>query len=183
MEIQFQLNQKKIAEFSERLEKILFQRQEAGILHNTPLWNEELVEVILSGDETKIIHFMDGEIHLGGEVGYLAGNHLRNLKNLIICSVSSICTKVLWQESIDSEMVYSIADACIQMVEGTEKEKELFEVATAYCLTLCRYIRKTGDSIIRWSGRQKNMCFNISTKKSSLKKWRNRWEHPRLTSE
>lgn len=142
MEIQFQLNQKKIAEFSERLEKILFQRQEAGILHNTPLWNEELVEVILSGDETKIIHFMDGEIHLGGEAGYLAGNHLRNLKNLIICSVSSICTKVLRQESIDSEMVYSIADACIQMVEGTEKEKELFEVATAYCLTLCRYIRK-----------------------------------------
>lgn len=144
MEIQFQLNQKKIEELSKRLEKILFQRQEAGILHNTPLWNEELVEVILSGDETKVLHFMEGEICLGGEAGSLSGNHLRNLKNLIICSVSSICTKVMRQDSVDYEMVYSIADACIQMVEETEKEEELFEVATAYCLTLCRYIRKNG---------------------------------------
>lgn len=50
MEIQLKWNQKKVDELASRLEKILFLRQESGVLHNTPLWNEaeredELLEV------------------------------------------------------------------------------------------------------------------------------------------
>lgn len=144
MEIQLKWNQKKMDELSSRLEKILFQRQEEGALHNTPIWNEDLVETILSGDEFRVRRFMEQKIRLEGEVGYFTGDSLRNFKNLIICSVSSISNKILREGDVDAEMVYSISDACIQMVEEAKKEEELLEVAAAYCLTLCRHIKKSG---------------------------------------
>lgn len=143
MEVQFKWNQKKMDELSKRLEEILFQRQESGMLHNTPLWNEDLVEAILSGEESRVRRFLEEKIRLEGEAGHLAGDRLRNWKNLMICVVSNICTKILRQEEMDSEIIYSIADACIQVVEEARAEEELLEVAAAYCLTLCRYIKKS----------------------------------------
>lgn len=142
MEIQLKWNQKKVDELASRLEKILFLRQESGVLHNTPLWNEALVEAIVSGDESRVQRFLKEKIRLEGEAGFLTRDHLRNLKNLLICSVTSISTKVMRENNIDSEMVYSISDASIQMIEEAEREDELLEVGAAYCLTLCRYIHK-----------------------------------------
>ena len=40
MKVQLKWNQDKMDELSHRLEKILFQRQESGILHNTALWSD-----------------------------------------------------------------------------------------------------------------------------------------------
>lgn len=142
MEIQLKWNQKKMDELTLRLEKILFQRQESGILHNTSIWNEGIVEAIISGDEFRIRRVMEQGIRLEGEAGYLTGEHLRNFKNLMICSVTSVSTKVMREGNADPEMVYSISDACIQMVEEAQSEDELLEVAAAYCLILCRHIKK-----------------------------------------
>lgn len=156
MEIQFIWNKKKTEELSRRLEKVLFQRQESGMLHNSPFWNERLVEAILGGDEERVKKFMEEKLYLGGEAGCLTENYRRNMKNLMICSVSSICTKIIMQEPASSEMIYSISDACIQMVEEAEREEELLEVGAAYCLTLCRYIRKTNAQYhpLVWQARE-----------------------------
>ncbi len=84
MEIQLKWNQKKVDELASRLERILFLRQESGVLHNTPLWNEALVEAIVSGDESRVQRFLKEKIRLKGEAGFLTRDHLRNLKNLLI---------------------------------------------------------------------------------------------------
>lgn len=142
MKIALKWNQTKMNELSHRLEKVLFLRQEAGILHNTSLWADEIFEAIASGDETRVQKLMEQEIHLHGEVGILARDQLRNMKDLMICSVANVTFRIIHEEVLDSEMAYSISDACIQMVEDTKSEEEIFEVAAAFCLTLCRYVNK-----------------------------------------
>ena len=117
MKVQLKWNQDKMDELSHRLEKILFQRQESGILHNTALWSEGIFEAVCSGDED-------------------------SLRDLVICSVATVTAHIIREGILDSEMAYSISDACIQMVEDTRREEELFEVAGAFCLTLCRHVKK-----------------------------------------
>lgn len=142
MRVALKWNQAKMDELSHRLEKVLFQRQEAGILHNTSLWADDIFEAIVSGEESQVQEFMEQEIHLHGEVGILARDQLRNMKNLMICSVANLTFRIIQEQVLDSEMAYSISDACIQMVEDTRLETEIFEVAAAFCLTLCRYVKK-----------------------------------------
>lgn len=129
-------------ELSYRLEKVLFQRQEEGILHNTSLWADDIFEAIASGDEHRVQNFLEHEISLNGEVGVLARDQLRNTKNLVICSVASATFRMIQEQILDSEMAYSISETCIQMVEDTKSEEEIFEVAAAFCLTLCRHVNK-----------------------------------------
>ena len=142
MKVKLKWNQNKIDELSHRLEKILFQRQESGILHNTALWADGIFEAVCSGDEAKVRQMMEQEIRLEGEAGVLAMDQLRSLKNLMICSVATVTSHIIREGILDSEMAYSISDACIQMVENTRREEELFEVAGAFCLTLCRHVKK-----------------------------------------
>lgn len=142
MNIKLNWNQGKMDELSNRLETILFQRQEAGILHNTSLWADEIFEAVASGDEAKVQKCLKQEITLHGEAGILARDQMRSLKNLTICSVANVIFRMIREEGMDSEMAYSISDACIQMVEDTRQEEEIFEVAAAFCLTLCRFVKK-----------------------------------------
>ena len=62
MKVQLKWNQDKMDELSHRLEKILFQRQESGILHNTALWSEGIFEAVCSGDEDRVRELMEQEI-------------------------------------------------------------------------------------------------------------------------
>lgn len=142
MQIRLRWNQNKMDELSHRLEDVLFQRQEAGLLHNTSLWVDGIFEAIVSGDEAKLRSCMEQEIQLNGEAGRLARDQLRNLKNLMICSVANVVFRMIREGFLDSEIAYSISDASIQMVEDTRREEEIFEVAAAFCLTLCRYVKK-----------------------------------------
>lgn len=142
MKVQLKWNQDKMDELSHRLEKILFQRQESGILHNTALWSEGIFEAVCSGDEDRVRELMEQEIRLEGEAGILARDPFRSLRDLVICSVATVTAHIIREGILDSEMAYSISDACIQMVEDTRREEELFEVAGAFCLTLCRHVKK-----------------------------------------
>lgn len=142
MRVQLKWNQTKMNELSHRLEKVLFTRQEAGILHNSYLWSENIFEAVASGDESRVQGLFGEEISLEGEAGVLARDQLRSVKNLMICSVASLISRITREEVLDSEIAYSISDACIQLVEDTQREEEIFEVAAAFCLTLCRYVKK-----------------------------------------
>lgn len=142
MKVQLKWNEDKMDELSHRLEKILFQRQESGILHNTALWSEGIFEAVCSGDEDRVRELMEQEIRLEGEAGILARDPFRSLRDLVICSVATVTAHIIREGILDSEMAYSISDACIQMVEDTRREEELFEVAGAFCLTLCRHVKK-----------------------------------------
>lgn len=142
MKVQLKWNQAKMDELAHRLENVLFQRQEAGILHNTSVWVDEIFEAVVSGEEARVRKLMETEIRLHGEAGTLARDQMRNLKNLMICSVANVIFRIIREEVLDSEMAYSISDACIQMVEDTRREEEIFEVAAAFCLTLCRCVKR-----------------------------------------
>lgn len=146
MKIQLKWNESKMNELSHRLEKVIFQRQESGILHNSFLWSEGIFEAVCSGDELKVRTLLEQEIYLEGEVGELARDQLRSFKNLLICSVANFTYRIIWEQILDPEMAYSISDACIQMVEDSKFENELLEAAAAFCLTFCRYVhKKTSD--------------------------------------
>lgn len=142
MKIQLKWNESKMNELSHRLEKVIFHRQESGILHNSFLWSEGIFEAVCSGDEAQVQKVMEQEIHLEGEAGELARDQLRNFKDLLICSVANLSFRIIREEILDSEMAYSISDACIQMVEDSQCENELLEAASAFCLTFCRYVQK-----------------------------------------
>ena len=115
MKVQLKWNQDKMDELSHRLEKILFQRQESGILHNTALWSEGIFEAVCSGDEDRVRELMEQEIRLEGEAGILARDPFRSLRDLVICSVATVTAHIIREGILDSEMAYSISDACIQM--------------------------------------------------------------------
>ena len=53
MKVQLKWNQDKMDELSHRLEKILFQRQESGILHNTALCQKEFSRQSAAGMRTE----------------------------------------------------------------------------------------------------------------------------------
>lgn len=142
MKIQLLWNEKKMNELSHRLEKVIFWRQESGMLHNSVLWADEIFEAICSGDERNVQKLMERELTFEGEAGVLARNELRNFKNLLICSVAHLTFRIIQKQMLDSEMSYSISDACIQMVEDAKDEEELMEIASAFCLTFCRYVQK-----------------------------------------
>lgn len=142
MKIQLIWNESKMNELSHRLEKVIFHRQESGILHNSFLWSEGIFEAVCSGDEVQVQKLMEQEIHLEGEVGQVANDRLRNFKDLLICSVANLSFRIIREQILDSEMAYSISDACIQMVEDSKCENELMEAAAAFCLTFCRYVQK-----------------------------------------
>lgn len=56
---------------------------------------------------------------------------------------------IIREEILDSEMAYSISDACIQMVEDSQCENELLEAASAFCLPFVDMYKKERQSIIQ----------------------------------
>jgi AraC-like DNA-binding protein len=141
MKVQLTWKKEKMDELSHRLENIIFQRQESGILHNSFLWFEGIFEAVCSGEEERVQKVIEQEIRLEGEAGVLAKERVRSLKNLVICSVANLSFRIIREQILDAEMAYSISDACIQMVEETKGEEEIFEIAAASCLIFCRYVK------------------------------------------
>ena len=121
MKIKFIWNEAKVSEFSKRLEKVLFERQEDSLLHNSFIWSESLFEAICSGDEERVRKIMEQEIQMNGQVGTLAKDWMRNAKNLMICYVANLTYRMIRDQALDEEIAYSISDEKIVIDQMTEQ--------------------------------------------------------------
>ena len=116
----------------EKISEILFERQEAGCLHNSLEWGIEIYENIKREEKKEIIRLF--EKCRKWKYGILAEEELRSAKNAAICLLSFIAQTAIYEKLIDSELCYSVSDACIQMVECSQTKSEVLTNLYASCL-------------------------------------------------
>lgn len=112
------LDEELLEKYDRKMEEIMFGRQEAGVLHNSPEWAEQMYDSIKNFDQDrmrKLLLIADGR-----KPGILAEDEIRSEKNIGICMISAYVNFAIRDKLIDSEYGYSITDACIQMIEQAE---------------------------------------------------------------
>lgn len=123
-------------DYGRRVSQILFVRQENGILHNSFEWAYSFYECVknyeLDGLED-LLQVSQQE----WEIGVLGPTELRSSKNACLCLVSYIAQTALMERLMDNERMYSICDACIQLIEEckTRREVLLRTYASLYIMT------------------------------------------------
>lgn len=117
------ISQKYLKEYDKKISEIMFVRQEAGVLHNSFEWAYQVYDCVKNYRMEKleeIIHSRDQWKH-----GVLADDTLRSSKNLAICLYSFVVQFAIQERVVDNELMYSVSDACIQLVERADNVKEV----------------------------------------------------------
>lgn len=117
-----------IRKLQERTEQVLFERQEYTLLHNSSEWSEEIFFYIDRCDIDGLRERLNQGMLMTGVPGYYTSNQLRNMQDLGISFVLGICYHTIAERLIDSEISYSIADACIQMIESSTSVENVVNI-------------------------------------------------------
>ena len=134
-----------------RLAQICFIRQEAGILHNTYEWGDTLYSFVKSGDVDSLTEFYYQERNW--VPGMPTDDPLRDGKINAVSLISVIANFVARDKLVESELGYTIADACIQLVEESKTLREVQHNAFAgiykYTLLVQEYRQRTYHPLIQ----------------------------------
>lgn len=113
-----------LEQYDKKLEEIMFGRREAGVMHNSYEWGEQLYQAVTEHNAEKMKELLLSPQK--GKVGILAKEDIRSAKNLAICAVSAMIHYALRDKFIDAETVYSISDAVIQIIEEADSVSEVW---------------------------------------------------------
>ena len=111
-------------DYGRRVSQILFVRQENGTLHNSFEWAYSFYECVKNYE----LDGLEGLLQVSEqewEVGILGPTELRSSKNACLCLVSYIAQTSLMERLVDNERMYSICDACIQLIEECKTRREV----------------------------------------------------------
>lgn len=134
-------NPEAIRRIEKRLEEIIFDRQDEAILHNPFEWAQELFSYVISLDAEGLKRRLEYGVQMPGYPGELSEDKLRNNKTLTNAMMSALAYEVIDKGLLDAETAYSIADAVIQLVEGSES---LEQIADNACAAFFVYIHEAG---------------------------------------
>ena len=111
-------------DYGRRVSQILFVRQENGTLHNSFEWAYSFYECVKNYE----LDGLEGLLQVSEqewEVGILGPTELRSSKNACLCLVSYVAQTSLMERLVDNERIYSICDACIQLIEECKTRREV----------------------------------------------------------
>ena len=95
-----------IHRFEQRFTQVQFLRQESGFLHNSFEWGYLIYE---------LARLLNGEKPF--RYGVLSKEKLRSTKDLVICLISAIIQFAMLDRIVESELAFTAADVCIQLIE------------------------------------------------------------------
>lgn len=113
-----------LADFEQHISQILFVRQENNSLHNTFEWGYTFYENVKNHDLEGIRRLLQIPCE-GWRIGVLGPDELRSSKNACICLISYVVQSALKDRLMDNEKMYSLCDACIQMIEESKNRREV----------------------------------------------------------
>jgi YesN/AraC family two-component response regulator len=112
------------------IEKIIFERQENETLHNSRQWSQKLYTSIKNGDMEGIKNIIDTPMNW--EMGRLADDELRSVKNSALCLISEVTTAA-YEGGIPIDTAFSISDAYSRSVEKMTKQSNVYAAMMAIC--------------------------------------------------
>lgn len=144
-----------ISEYSKRLEtrlaELRFIRQEAGIPHNSFEWGYTLYSYIKNGDVEGLADFYYRE--RDWLPGMPTDDPLRDIKINSVSLISGITNFIAMDRLIENELGYTIADACIQLIEESktllEVRHNVFAGIYKYTLLVQEYRQRTYHPLIQ----------------------------------
>lgn len=117
----------------ERCEKILFERREYGQKHNAYEREVREFQAIEAGNPDLLEHSLLE--NLGGELGTLSNDALRNQKDLAIV-VITLASRAAIRGGMNPELAFSLSDSYIQILEQLDDRTQVallaFEAEFAY---------------------------------------------------
>lgn len=134
----------KIIHLKEKVESIIFERQEYGLLHNPYNWGQDLYHAVCSGDTAQLREVLDNGIEIPGTPGKLAKNDLRALKNLMICYIANLTAELIRDGYLSDEQAYTISDAAILTIEDANDPEAVINSVGA-----CLYVLNETIGAIR----------------------------------
>ena len=104
-----------IRSFEQRFTQVQFLRQESGFLHNSFEWGYLIYESVKKNDKQELARLLNGEKPF--RYGVLSKEKLRSAKDLVICLISAIIQFAMLDRIVESELAFTAADVCIQLIE------------------------------------------------------------------
>ena len=104
-----------IQSFEQRFTQVQFLRQESGFLHNSFEWGYLIYESVKKNDKQELARLLNGEKPF--RYGVLSKEKLRSTKDLVICLISAIIQFAMLDRIVESELAFTAADVCIQLIE------------------------------------------------------------------
>ena len=104
-----------IHRFEQRFTQVQFLRQESGFLHNSFEWGYLIYESVKKNDKQELARLLNGEKPF--RYGVLSKEKLRSTKDLVICLISAIIQFAMLDRIVESELAFTAADVCIQLIE------------------------------------------------------------------
>ncbi len=126
--------------FDRRLSQILFVRHEAGTLHNSFEWGYSFYEHVKNHDLEALRGILSIPAEEKWQHGVLGPNQLRSAKNACICLISYVVQSACKERIADNEQLYSVCDACVQLVEEATGRKETLLCTYASLVTISEKI-------------------------------------------
>lgn len=102
-------------ELEQRFTQVQFLRQESGFLHNSFEWGYLIYESVKKNDKQELARLLNGEKPF--RYGVLSKEKLRSAKDLVICLISAIIQFAMLDRIVESELAFTAADVCIQLIE------------------------------------------------------------------
>ncbi len=126
--------------FARRLSQILFVRHETGTLHNSFEWGYAFYEHVKNHDLEALKGILSLPAQEKWQHGVLGPNQLRSAKNACICLISYVVQSACKERIADNEQLYSVCDACVQLVEEAAGRKETLFCTYASLVTISEKI-------------------------------------------
>ena len=138
--MRFQSVQDILKEYDARVARIMFHRQEEGLLHHSYDWEMTVYDFLQHRDTEGLTAFLNHEDAAADKInmGVLAEDNTRSVRNNAICLIAFIAGMVIRDGYLDVETSYSISDACIQIIEEADDAETVTMCAHA---GLLRYIQ------------------------------------------
>lgn len=141
----FVLNEKYLNQylvnFEKRYEKLVFERQESNLLHNSVEWGNWVYDCLKRNDINSMIAALNA-VSKHYQPGKLASNELRSGKNLMICLITDITNRAARDRLVSNELILTAADICILMCEETATYEELLRCTCAGLIKISNLIRE-----------------------------------------
>ena len=119
-----------VAAFERRYSQTVFDRQEAGYVHNSVEWSNWLYERLKENDIDGMLAALNS-LYENYQPGKLSEDALRSSKNLAISLISCISNFAARDRIVDNELALTAADVCIMMCEETQSREELIKCCYA----------------------------------------------------
>lgn len=119
-----------VLRFDKAYNDLVFQRQEAGYLHNTAEWGSWIYDCLKRHDTDGIREALL-KVNIDYQPGTLSREDLRSGKNLIVSLISVMVHFAVRDRIIDNELALTAADVCILLCEDTGSHEELLRTAYA----------------------------------------------------